>query len=141
MRRKAVRNWIETRDCAKATLSWRTAFVLFVLLAVALQSLVTQTHIHIRGIVDVDSGVALAFGEQHGIPSQSTDDRSHQPADDPLHCPFCQQMLLAGDFVPPALTPLPLPTPIAAAVLLLAASTVWLPVTAHTWFGRAPPRL
>ena len=128
MSQRAVQTGRSSRTWAGWGQSVRAAFTLLALLAFTCQVLVTQAHIH------VGDG-------QHAAPSDSSGGNSKQPADDPAYCPFCQQILMAGHFAPPEVILLPLPPPVPAGVLLLSVSAAWGRAIAHTWLGRAPPRL
>src|SRR5438874_1348662 len=66
--------------------------------------------------------------------------RDRIPApDDPQHCPFCQEYLLAGAYLLPA--PVVLPLPIVAAVesFLPVREVTWSVRFSHAWRGRGPP--
>ena len=120
---------------------WRLIVASIALVAFALQSYVTQTHIHLRPALvsslklTDDNGVA---GKT--ISGQRTAPKDKAPAnDDPLKCPMCQAMGHAGHFV----------TPSAAALLLPGITVSILPLSvllhapraspSHSWQGRGPP--
>lgn len=101
-----------------------------VLLAFALQSFVTQTHIH--GFLDSAPTITkvLIEGPSH----------SNAPIhDDTNNCPFCQAITHAGVFATPCTPSLILPAAlveIAAPTLFTAAIAI---VSPHPWQSRAPP--
>jgi hypothetical protein len=108
--------------------AWRRFLIASVLLALALQGYITQTHIH--GLFP------------DGVASQA----SHAPGhgkyplnDDPARCPICQQIVHGSQFVAPAwLTPFLL----ALAISTIEITDVALPrfnAVSHSWRGRGPP--
>jgi hypothetical protein len=106
---------------------------LVAILAFALQSYMTQTHIHdasqgIGGIVKIVATQPLGQGKA------------------PLHdgqtdCPFCQAVIHAGVFVASATPLLLLPFAWAETVALVFAPRAAFDAAAHDWQSRAPPRL
>jgi len=83
--------------------SWRQVLPMLMLVAFALQSYVTQTHIHFAGHVVTggftfpgeDSKTVKALGT-----AQDQDDHDkYPPGDDPANCPICQEILYAGHYV------------------------------------------
>jgi len=125
--------------------SWRQVLPMLMLVAFALQSYVTQTHIHFAGHVVTggftfpgeDSKTVKALGT-----AQDQDDHDkYPPGDDPANCPICQEILYAGHYVAPTAVPILLPS--------LAISTIEIVETvlpralapSHNWQGRGPPRV
>jgi hypothetical protein len=106
--------------------------VAIAVLAFALQSYFTQTHIHI-----LSQGLGLAHIAATQKPEQSKIPLNSSPVD----CPFCQAVTHAGVFFAPA-------------ALLFYVSAVWLKsiafflktrepfnASAYDWQSRGPPRL
>jgi len=124
--------------------SLRVCFVLVGLLALMIQSLVVQTHVHrmagwqpvakVSTVTEVVSGAAVIDGD-----SKATPQRDPYPAgQDPSNCPLCQEFAQFGQYTH-AVT-------ILLALLLL--GSAWIPIfeqrpsfatVTHTWQGRAPP--
>src|SRR5665213_3415901 len=83
----------------------RPAFTFFFLLTFLLQGFATQTHIHLPA----NSGIgvpAVVGGASELVKASSSQQREHEraPAKDSSDtCPLCQQILIAGAFVSPAL--------------------------------------
>lgn len=103
---------------------WRRLLLIFALAAFAQASYITQTHIH-PAATETRSG-----------------QNSHSKAplrDDPAHCPFCQEYLLAGAY----LIPPPVVLPVPAGAVLQAHDLVhifsFVAAVSHSWHGRAPP--
>lgn len=104
---------------------WRRLLLVFALAAFAQASYITQTHIH-----PVASAATASAPSGHGqIP----------PRDDPSHCPICQEYLLAGAYISPALVALPLPTVVGFPLFFPVVELEFVATVSHSWHGRAPP--
>ena len=114
---------------------------MLMLVAFALQSYVTQTHIHFAGHVmtggfvfgDDDVGKQAASGTPAG------DHDKYPSSDDPANCPICQEMLYAGHYVAPAAIHIFLPTVSVPTIALDTANVVRILAPSYIWQGRAPP--
>jgi hypothetical protein len=122
---------------------WRLLVATFTLIAFALQSFLTQTHIHIPQPASAATLVAKIadaeankqFGLQRNTPADKVPTN-----DDSVKCPLCQAVGYAGNFVAPSA---------AAALLLPSAAISVLPLAltlrspsetpSHIWQGRGPP--
>jgi hypothetical protein len=106
---------------------WRQLVVVFTLAAFAQAGFVTQTHIH--PLTSSGGSVVLAQAAHGKLPIP----------DDPAHCPFCQEYLLAGAYLAPP--PVILPTPAAEAfqVYRLVRALPFIAALSHSWHGRGPP--
>jgi len=106
---------------------WRWLVVAITLVAFAQASFLTQTHLHSPGL---PFSSAAQGQSEHGKAPQR---------DDPAHCPFCQEYLVAGAYLSPA--PVLLPLPVAGVVLTIIAAREFpfLVTLSHAWHGRAPP--
>jgi len=117
---------------------WSRTVRLLGFVALLVQSLAVQTHVHLPWLEHADAPLA-SLGA--GVPAD--DARSHDGTPrhgDADHCPLWQELLHAGAFTMPG------------AALSLFVATVWhaplvpgravLAVSAvsHNWQGRAPPR-
>ncbi len=119
---------------------------MLMLVAFALQSYVTQTHIHFAGHV-VTGGFTFPdeiskaqTGKALGAVQDQGDHDKYPPGDDPANCPICQEMLYAGHYVAPAAIVALLPT---LAVRTIARADIELPYVfslSHIWQVRGPPR-
>lgn len=119
---------------------WRLFLVYFALAAFALQSYLTQTHIHFPAQGTAGSSLASALKPLPSCDKSRSAPCDHTPAgDDTAKCPLCQAMGYAGQFVTPANLSFILP-PQAVSVVSLAPLVFAGPDGAsHNWQGRAPP--
>jgi len=112
-----------------------------VVVAFALQSYLTQTHIHVWGPAADSPGTVENYDEVGGLVLSPTKENDHgkQPADDPAHCPFCQAVALSGTFFVPVAPVLPLP--VVFSVLEYKPPTAYFHTISrsHDWQIRAPP--
>jgi len=114
---------------------WHHAVASLVLILFALQSYVTQTHIHFLNaapgtVQSVTGGVAIKAPAHGKLP----------PADNPATCPICQDMALAGHYTAPGAILLTLPPLVAMPVAVLLEVPQYAAVVSHIWLGRAPPQ-
>jgi len=125
------------RGFARAPSFGRPAFAFFMLAAFALQSTITQTHIHI-GSFSTTAGFSTDF---KAVDSGKTGS-SRLPGDrDPANCPICQEMMHAGQFVMPAALVFILPAQAVSLVPPSIAIPHVVETVSHSWQGRAPPRI
>jgi hypothetical protein len=109
---------------------WSRLLLTLTLLAFAQQSYLTQTHIHFSDISALRGGETALGTTGHGkLP----------PADDPSHCPLCQEILLAGAYVAPAAILIPPPAPPVFRVAVPRHTIAFVGAASHDWRGRAPP--
>ncbi|MBV9569849.1 MAG: hypothetical protein JO056_01230 [Alphaproteobacteria bacterium] len=136
----AIRSIVARKHFA-TTAGWRTIVAGVALLAFALQSYLTQTHIHLTPALTASTQIAgekdaadKNFASKRAAPKQKA------PAnDDPLKCPTCQAMGYAGHFVSPAAAMLLLPG-IAVSILPLVVPPLSPRASpSHNWQGRGPP--
>jgi hypothetical protein len=111
----------------------RLAVTLFALLAFALQSYVTQTHIH----KPAGPGfAAIAAALTIGAPIK---DRK-APAKQDQNCPLCQAVAHSGAFVSPSAAPTLLPTLSVQIIVIVADVALAFEALSHDWLSRGPPR-
>lgn len=117
----------------------RRLVVLLAVLAMALQSLVVQTHVH---RTDAPGAAALASIDQSAAaaPSGKTAPDKFPIHEDPANCPLCQEFHHTGSFVAPTTAVLALPLSIHLSLIVFADPVLALRVLSHDWQGRAPPR-
>lgn len=110
---------------------WQRLVVALTLVAFAVAGYATQTHIHPLPAASHVAGQT----SPNKAPNKAPD------RDDPAHCPFCQEYVIAGACITPA--PIVLPLPIFAWIqTVVVAREVWSLVRfSHSWQGRAPPRI
>jgi hypothetical protein len=120
---------------------WRRIVVAFALLTFALQSYITQTHIHfaasqVFGLSSDEFTPTAKLAGDKTAPAKKT------PAnDDPANCPLCQAAAHSGQFVTPSAIGFVLPSEAVAIVTLAIAIRTVSEITSHGWQGRAPPRI
>ena len=137
-----------TRAAVAHAPSWaKVAMGLIALLAVALQSFVVQTHIHMRqgsGGIQTMSIVTAARHIATVAPvaedSQAATPRDKYPInEDPSNCPLCQEIAHSGPFVHSAVVLVALPSSVAAPFILFSEALPSFFAVSHNWRGRAPP--
>ena len=128
--------------------SWaRVAMGLLALLAVALQSFVVQTHIHMRqgsgGIQTMSIVTAarhIATVDPVAEASTAATPRDKYPInEDPSNCPLCQEIAHSGPFVHSAAVLVALPSSVAVAFVLFSEALPSFFAVSHGWQSRAPP--
>ena len=114
------------------------------LLAVALQSFVVQTHIHIQQpAVRAHTLITLAAASLPG--SELASAQSSAPVDnypinrDPAHCPLCKELTHSGQYVSSASVLATLPVTVTVNFVVFREIAPSLFAASHTWRGRAPP--
>ena len=113
---------------------WRIVATWILLFAFALQSYVTQTHVH----------SAPAPAERGAIVQLAGQSSAHVPSpghDETLACPFCQAIAAAGAFFSPASIALsPLVAQADAAALPRIIAGLAIAPAGFSWRSRAPPQ-
>ena len=124
--------------------SLRVFFVLVGLLALMIQSLVVQTHIHrlaswqpvakLSAVSDLVSAAAVVDGD-----GKATPQRDPYPASqDPSNCPLCQEFAQFGQYTH-AITVLLVLLLLGAALIPIFQARPSFATVTHTWRCRAPP--
>jgi hypothetical protein len=132
---------------ARAPSMARVMMGLLALLAVALQSFVVQTHIHMgqaSGGVQTMSIVTIAksIGAFTGL---SADANAATPRDrypineDPSNCPLCQEFSHSGQFVQSAAALAVLPASVSVHFIIFSEALPSFLAVSHSWQSRAPP--
>jgi hypothetical protein len=118
-------------------------FALLALLALAIQSFVVQTHIHIpkgEGRVQTVSFIILAaqgLTSNHAV--QGPRD-NFLIDEDPSNCPLCQEVAHSGQFVASAASLAYLPVTATVSFIVFTEVAPAIFAASHTWRGRAPPQ-
>lgn len=124
------------------------SFLLLGLLALTIQILVVQTHIHIpqtAGVAQTVSVTTLAKSLVSGASVQTADDRATAPRDkypineDPSNCPLCQEIAHSGQFVHSVAVLAALPAFINVHFIVFSEALPSLFAVSHGWRVRAPP--
>lgn len=117
-------------DSTHASKAWRRVVVLLALLTFALQSYVTQTHIHF----ELSSANGIAAAAPLAPPGK------HPFQETPANCPICQEIAMAGHYVTPGAAVLTLPSQSVSIVPLKIVVRFVVEAVSHDWHGRAPPK-
>ena len=121
--------------------TWRSIILIFTLIAFALQSNITQTHIHFSPGALAGSQAIGESKEISGTGATGLADRhpDKYPADEDPACPLCQATSLAGLFVTPLAVPVLVPTVFAVVRVSPIAAFVIVQARSHPWRVRGPP--
>jgi hypothetical protein len=123
--------------------------VLLAFIALAIQSLVVQTHIHIPQAAGPSSSVSILTVAQtlvSGSAGQATDRHANLPRDkypineDPSNCPLCQEIAHSGQFVQSAAVLAYLPAWVSVHFIVFREALPAFLTVSHNWRGRAPPQ-
>lgn len=119
---------------------------LFGLLAVALQSFVVQTHIHVQQPVFRTQAVSLITLAAASIAGADlASGQTGAPVDnypinrDPANCPLCKELTHSGQYVSSASVLATLPFPVTVNFIVFREIAPSRFAASHTWRGRAPP--
>lgn len=114
----------------------RCSLVLLALLALAIQSLVIQPHIHAQLSDAALASIAIDGPDDsdHGAPA-------HNPIDpDQSDCPLCQSAHQGGHYLKPNAAVFALDLSVNYRTIDLAQATARPQRASHSWQGRAPPQ-
>jgi hypothetical protein len=148
-RRKAVRKPAQAVIVRQPPLP-RMLFVLLAVVALMIQILVVQTHIHIpqtAGRLQTVSITTLAQALVSGAAVQIADDTATAPRDkypineDPSNCPLCQEIAHSGQFVHSVAALAAVPAFVSVHFIVFSEVLPSLFSVSHSWRGRAPPRI
>ena len=125
----------------------RVAMGLLALLAVALQSFVVQTHIHMgRGSSGIQTISIIttaknigAFSAPSATPDATTPRDKYPITEDPSNCPLCQEFAHSGQFVQSAAALAALPASVSVHFIIFSEALPSFFAVSHNWHGRAPP--
>ena len=114
------------------------------LLAVALQSFVVQTHIHVQQpafSAHIRGPVTLAAAQiGHAVAGKVEAPSDNYPINrDPANCPLCKELTHSGQYVSSASVLATLPFPVTVNIIVFREIAPSLFASSHTWRGRAPP--
>ena len=120
--------------------------ILLGFIAVALQSLVVQTHIHLpqSSVQARPVSFITLLAASAGVADLSTGERS-VPTDqypinrDPANCPLCKELTHSGQYVSSASVLATLPFAVTVNFIAFREIAPSLFAASHNWRGRAPP--
>jgi hypothetical protein len=113
-------------------------------LAVALQSFVVQTHIHVpqaQTVIQRASFITQIAGSASITdPGQTSAPTDQYPINrDPANCPLCKELTHSGQYVASASVLATLPFPVTVNFIVFKEIAPSLFAASHNWRGRAPP--
>ena len=127
----------------------RILFVLLAIVAMAIQILVVQAHIHIPQAAGRSASVSIVTVAKTliaGPAVEAADQQSSVPRDkypineDPSNCPLCQEIAHSGQFVQSAAVLAYVPVWISVHFIVFSETLPSLFTVSHSWQGRAPPQ-
>ena len=113
---------------------WRLGITLFALLAFALQSYTTQTHIH-KPTQPGFAGIAAALDLNIPVKGSKTPAKQDQQ-----NCPLCQGVAHAGAFIPASAAAALAPTLSIQIISAVLDSAIRFDALSHIWQSRGPPQ-
>jgi hypothetical protein len=123
--------------------------ILLAFLALTIQSLVVQTHLHIPqtgGRVQTVSLMTLAAAALSDKPhaagdmcTESTPLDRYPIKEDPSNCPLCQEIAHSGQFVASTSVLVALPFSVTVNFIVFDEALPSFLAVSHIWQGRAPP--
>ena len=139
--------WERNRAHAGLRFAFPTCFMaLFGLLAVALQSFVVQTHIHVQQpafrtqVVSLITLAAASVADSEFASGQTGIPVDNYPVNrDPANCPLCKELTHSGQYVSSASVLATLPFAVTVNFIVFREIAPSLFAASHTWRGRAPP--
>jgi hypothetical protein len=146
-RRRIAREGLRAHMATPPSAS-RVFFVLLALLALTIQTLVVQSHIHIRtldrrisaNVITLAHDVAPKVAVQHAtIKAPSPRDR-YPIREDPANCPLCQEVAHSGQFVQSSVILAILPFAVTVSLIVFDEALPSFLTVSHIWQGRAPPK-
>lgn len=137
---------------ARKISAWRSSLTFLALFAFAVQSFVTQTHIHrmwAESAVSTTAAQSLpsitaekSAAAAIAVASRATRPEPkdpYAPNEDPANCPLCQEILHAGHYIAPVAVALPLPMAAPIGTVVFVQALLHRASTSHGWRSRAPP--
>src|SRR5215472_16696504 len=136
--RGAVSKAHRLRDLSRA----RAVAMWLALVALVIQVLVVQSHIHIPQATGKAQSINLVtpVAGVAGDPSGSIPRDKYPVSQDPWNCPLCQELSYSGQFVASTAILVSLPCFIAVRFIVLSEAIPSFFTLSHTWRSRAPPQ-
>lgn len=144
-KRSAARNTASAANASPKILCSRILVILLAFLALTVQALVVQSHIHIpqaASKVQSDSLITFAGSTADTRAENSTNaPRDKYPLNqDPSNCPLCQEFGHSGQFLASTSVLFSLPYSVALNFNVVRETISPLFAVSHSWQGRAPPQ-
>jgi hypothetical protein len=124
---------------------WRALSVFLAFMALIIQVLVVQSHIHISQPAGKVQSVSL-MTLVAGLTGTGNDHSAGTPRDkypineDPWNCPICQEFGHSGQFVASAAVLVSLPYSVTISFIVFSETIPFFFAISHNWQGRAPPQ-
>jgi hypothetical protein len=139
-RRSAARSAASAAHTSRETSRSRILVTILALLALAIQMLAVQSHVHRAQTTDSFLSDSLG-GHLAGAANSSRAQHHKYPDDqDPSKCPFCQQLGHSGQFVASTVVLLSFRSCVTVIFVAYTESARVLGAVRHSWQSRAPPR-
>jgi len=131
---------------ARAPSMARVVMGLLALFAIAMQSFVVQTHIHMgqgSGIQTISIITAAkhigAFSAPSATPNASAPRDKYPITEDPSNCPLCQEIAHSGQFLQSAAALAAIPASVSVHFIIFSEALPSFFAVSHNWHSRAPP--
>ncbi len=141
-KRSAARKTAPAASASRETAYSRILLILLAFVALTIQVMVVQSHIHTPpSAAKVQSlsliTVAAGVGDDHSAGAP----RDKYPVnDDPSNCPLCQQFGHSGQFVASTTVLVSVPYFITVSFIVFCEALPVCLAVSHSWQGRAPPQ-
>ncbi len=141
-RRSAARNTATGAKALRALPCSRVVVIVLALMALSIQMLAVQSHIHRPGASEnvlSDSAIGHAAGAGAGDFSR-VQHHKYPDDQDPSKCPFCQQLGHSGQFVASTVVLISIRCCVSVVFVAFSESARALCAVRHSWQSRAPPQ-
>jgi hypothetical protein len=124
----------------------QAAFIALALVAMAIQTLVVQTHIHRQTLTGSSISAFAAVVDNQASAAFTSADRQDLPRDqfpgndDPGNCPLCQGFAHSGQFIHSGAALAYIPAWVSVHFIVFSDVLPALLSVSHSWQGRAPPQ-
>ena len=141
-RRSAARSAASAAHTSRETSRSRILVTILALLALAIQMLAVQSHVHRAQAADSVLSDSLGGHLAGAAAAHSSRAQHHKYPDDqdPSKCPFCQQLGHSGQFVASAVVLLSFRSCVTVIFIAYTESARVLGAVRHSWQSRAPPQ-
>ena len=144
-KRSAARKTTSAANASHETPRSRILMILLAFVALTIQTLVVQSHIHIRQAASKVQSVSL-ITLAAGTADTGNDQSAGAPRDkypineDPSNCPLCQEIAHSGQFLQSAATLAAIPASVSIHFIIFNEALPSFFAVSHNWHSRAPPQ-
>jgi hypothetical protein len=146
-KRSAARNTTSAVNASPKILCSRILVILLAFVALTVQALVVQSHIHIpQAASKLQSASLVSFAASASTADTRAENSANAPRDkyplnqDPSNCPLCQEFGHSGQFVASTSVLFSLPCSLVLAFFIVSETIPTFFAVSHSWQGRAPPQ-